>query len=381
MTGKERVLLTLDHKVPDKVPWGEFAIDYDTVEKIIGHETYLRAKAKSKIAFWEGRRDEVAQSYKEDIIELYKKLDFMDIVNLSAMCTGLLPPKDHEPEKPKKLNENTWEFKDGRVYKYSPVTGDITLVDDPQKWTREFKLKDFNRDQEPEPPDPSQFEVIDAAIKAFKNEKFILGPDGGEAVPILLGGMERGLTEYILHPKVVKRATETAFNRANKLDKYFIREGQDGIMWDADFSSNKGPFMSPEMFREFCLPTMKRRVKNIKSFGIKVMKHACGNNTQLMDMFIEAGYDAYQSIQESSGINLKWLKENYGDRITLWGGVNVENLVSGTPEDVKMDIRKTMTVLKPKGGYIFGTSHTITVGTKYDKFMAMVEEYLKTCSY
>jgi len=96
---------------------------------------------------------------------------------------------------------------------------------------------------------------------------------------------------------------------------------------------------------------------------------------------VEAGYDAYQSIQESSGLSLKWLKENYGDKITFWGGVNVENLVSGGPEDVKRDVRKAMEILKPEGGYIFGTSHTIAVGTRYDNFMAMVEEYLKTCSY
>jgi len=381
MTGKERVLLALEHKIPDKVPWGEYAIDYDTVERILGHETYLRAKAKSMIAFWEGRRDEVAQSWKEDFIELYQKLDFMDIVNLAAMCTAILPPKDYEPERPRKLDENTWQFKDGRVYKYSPITGDVTLVEDPQKWTRHFKMEDFDPDEEPKPPDSSQFEVIDAVIKVFKDEKFILGPSGGEASFLLLGGMERGLMEYVTHPEVVKRATEAAVNRANKLDEFYIREGQDGIMWGTDFASNKGPFISPKMFREFCLPGIKKRVRNVKSFGMKVIKHACGNNTQLMDVFVEAGYDAYQSIQESSGLSLKWLKENYGDKITLWGGVNVENLVSGGPEDVKRDVRKAMEILKPKGGYIFGTSHTIAVGTRYDNFMAMVEEYLKTCSY
>ena len=381
MTGKERVLLALEHKIPDKVPWGEYAIDYDTVERILGHETYLRAKAKSMIAFWEGRRDEVAQSWKEDLIELYRKLDFMDIVNLAAMCTAILPPKDYEPERPRKLDENTWQFKDGRVYKYSPITGDVTLVEDPQKWTRQFKMEDFDPDEEPKPPDPTQFEVIDAVIKVFKDEKFILGPSGGEASFLLLGGMERGLMEYVTHPEVVKRATEAAVNRANKLDKFYIREGQDGVMWGTDFASNKGPFISPKMFREFCLPGIKKRVRNVKGFGMKVIKHACGNNAQLMDMFVEAGYDAYQSIQESSGLSLKWLKENYGDKITLWGGVNVENLVSGGPEDVKRDVRKAMEILKPKGGYIFGTSHTIAVGTKYDNFMAMVEEYLRTCSY
>ncbi|HPC78319.1 MAG TPA: hypothetical protein PK811_08315, partial [bacterium] len=88
MVGKERVSLILEHKIPDRVPWGEYAIDYDTVEKILGHETYLRAKAKTQIAFWEGRRDEVAQSWREDLIELYRKLDFMDIINLAAMCTA-----------------------------------------------------------------------------------------------------------------------------------------------------------------------------------------------------------------------------------------------------------------------------------------------------
>lgn len=380
MNSRERVLLALEHKILDKVPWGEYAIDYDTVEKILGHETYLRAKAKTQIALWEGRRDEVAQSWKEDLIELYKKLDFMDIINLGAMCTAMLPPKDYEPEKPKQIDENTWEFKDGKIYKYSPITGDMTLVYDPQKWTREFKLEDFKY-EDPIPPDESQFEVVDAVIKEFRSKKFILGPDGGEVGFILLGGMERGLIEYVTNPEVVKRAIDVAVYKANKLDRYYIREGQDGVLWGTDFASNKGPFISPKMFREFCLPAIKERVKNVKSFGMKVLKHACGNNTQLMDMFIEAGYDAYQSIQETAGIDLKWLKENYGDKLTLWGGVNVENLVSGTPEDIRKDVKKAMEILKPNGGYIFGTSHTIAVGTKYDNFMTMVDEYLKLCEY
>ncbi len=380
MVGKERVSLVLEHKIPDRVPWGEYAIDYDTVEKILGHETYLRAKAKTQIAFWEGRRDEVAQSWREDLIELYRKLDFIDIINLAAMCTAILPPKDYIPEKPKRIDENTWEFEDGRIYKYSSVTGDITLVYDPQKWTREFKLEDFKY-EEPLPPDESRFEVLDVVIKEFKDEKFILGPDGGEVSLLLLGDMERGLIEYIENPEVVKRAIDVALYRANKLDKFYIREGQDGVMWGTDFASNKGPFISPRMFREFCLPAIKERVRNVKGFGMKVMKHACGNNTQLMDIFVEAGYDAYQSIQETAGMDLKWLKDKYGDKLVLWSGVNVENLVSGTPEDVKRDVKKAMEILKPDGGYIFGTSHTIAVGTKYDNFMAMVDEYLRLCDY
>jgi hypothetical protein len=44
MNSKERVLATLDGVIPDRVPLGEFPVDFDTVERIIGRETYLRAK-------------------------------------------------------------------------------------------------------------------------------------------------------------------------------------------------------------------------------------------------------------------------------------------------------------------------------------------------
>ena len=340
----------------------------------------MRAKAKCQIAFWEGRRDEVVQSWREDIIELYRKLDFFDIINLSAMCSGVAPPKDYQPERPKRIDENTWEMKDGRIYKFSPVTGDITLVYDPEEWTREFRVEDFDLDEEPGIPEPSQFEVVDAAIEAFRNEKFILGPDGGEVSLIQLGACS-GLAEYALNPEVVKQATQHALVRANKLDKYYIREGQDGIMWGIDFAATKGPFTSTAVFRDICLPAIKSRVEHVKGFGMTIVKHACGNNRELMDMFVEAGYDSYQSIQATAGMDLEWVKRNYGDKLVLWGGVNVENLVSGEPEDVKRDVRKAMDILKSGGNYIFGTSHTIAVGTKYDNFMAMIDEYLRLCDY
>lgn len=381
MLSKERVTRVFEHTLPDKVPWGEFAIDYDTVERILGHETYLRAKAKCQIAFWEGRRDEVVQSWKEDTIELYRKLDFMDMINIGAMCSGVAPPKGYEPERPRRIDKNTWEMKDGSVYKLSPVTADITLVHDPEEWSREFRIEDFSLHEEPDVPDPSQFEVVDAIIEAFGGDRFILGPDGGEVSLVQLGGMQRGLAEYALNPELVKQATLHALVRANKLDEHYIREGQDGVMWGTDFASNKGPLISPRMFREICLPAIKCRVENVKRFGMTIVKHACGNNRELMDMFVEAGYDGYQSIQATANMDLEWVKKNYGDKLILWGGLNVESLVSGKPEDVKRDVRKAMEILKPGGNFIFGTSHTIAVGTKYDNFMAMVDEYLKLCDY
>ena len=59
----------------------------------------------------------------------------------------------------------------------------------------------------------------------------------------------------------------------------------------------------------------------------------------------------------------------------------MENLVSGTPDDVRQDIRYAMEHAKPGGRFILGASHSIAVGTNYDNYMAMLDEYNKLASY
>jgi len=372
VNSKERVRRALAHLPVDRVPIGFFAIDFDTVERVLGHETYLRAKAKSQIAFWEGRRDEVVQSWREDMIELYRKLDFIDIINVGAMASGVAPPHDDEPERVRRVDAQTWEAADGRVWKYSDVTADLTIVAQPEP---HYTLADFPLDAEPAPPDPSVFEVVDAVIEAFGDERYILGPTGDEAGMIMLGGMEHGLLMYALQPEVVKRAIAYATRMGNLSDAWMIRPGTDGVLWGTDFAATTGPFISPRMFREFCLPSIQARVQSAKAHGLEVLKHACGNNWKLLDMFVEAGYDAYQSIQASAGMDLGEVKARYGDRLALWGGARVEMLVSGTPEEVRRDVATALRVGAPGGGYVFGTTHSVAVGTRYDNFMAMLDAY------
>jgi uroporphyrinogen-III decarboxylase len=372
MDSKERVRRALNHEPVDRVPIGFFAIDFDTVEQLLGHETYVRAKAKSQIAFWEGRRDEVVQSWKEDTIELYRKLDFIDIINVGAMAGGVAPPKDYEPEKVRQVDATTWTADDGRVWKYSEITADLTLVARPEP---SYAPEDFPLDATPDPPDPSIFEAVDAIIAALGEDHYILGPNGGEAGMVLLGGMEHGLMLYALQPELVERVIAYNTRMSHLRDAHYIRPGTDGVLWGVDFAATTGPFISPRMFRSFCLPSIKERVAAVKQRGLAVLKHACGNNWKLLDMFVEAGYDAYQSIQASAGMDLAAVKAQVGDEMALWGGARVENLVSGTPDDVRQDVADAMQAGARGGGYIFGTTHSVAVGTKYDNFMAMLEAY------
>jgi hypothetical protein len=379
MNSKQRVLATLGGIVPDRVPIGEFAIDFDTVERIQGRETYLRAKARSQIAFWEGRHAEVAESYLKDHVALHEKLD-LDIVTFPAATWRIPPESDDRP--PRRTSANTWEDRYGRVYRYSPASEDITCIHDPVADAETFTAADFETAPQPGLRDERSWRILDAVVQRFKGEKFICGPSGSEIGIVLLGGLERGCRRLRQQPEVVRAATRRMLVEQTLADEVWIHPDSDGVMWDQDFAYNAGPFVSPALFRDFFLVPNRQRVARLhERFNKKVLKHCCGNIRALQGFFLEIGYDAYQSIQASAGMDLAALKRELGGRMTLWGGVAVEHLIAGSPADVRADVRHAMACAKAGGRFILGASHSIAVGTRYENYMAMLDEYHKLCAY
>lgn len=317
----------------------------------------------------------MVQSLIADGIELYRKLDIIDIIPVCCMAAGVMPPRDYDPNPPKKIDESTWVDEGGCVYKYSPVTQDITMVEDPNMWTRELRVEKEVWDGQIQAPDESIFEVVDALIDEFKEDRFVLGTSAMEQAWLLLGGMERGLMEIAVRPDEIKQIYESRVVQANAMDKYYIRPGQDGVFWGTDMAYKNGPMINPQTYRELFLDGFTSRVQNAKGFGQTVVKHMCGNNWPLLDMIAGAGIDCYQSIQASAGMDIVEVQQKYGDRFAVWGGVRVENLMSGGVDDVRKDVDRAMREVAPQGGFVMGTSHSVAVGTKYDNFMAMLDQF------
>jgi hypothetical protein len=374
MNSKNRAEAVFSKKVPDRPVVGFFAIDSDTASKVLGRETYWRAKAKSQIGFWEGRRDEVVQSWIQDGIELYKKLDIIDIIPVCCEAAGVCPPQNYQPQPPKQIDETTWQDKAGKIYKYSPATKDITVVSDPSVSFGSFNPDKHIWDGKIAPPDETIFEVVDAFLKEFSQDRFVLGAAAEELAWFLPGNMETGLMELAMQPEQVKKVYLSKVAKACVHDRYYIRPGQSGVLWGTDLACQSGPMLNPKMYRDLFLDGFKQRISSVKSAGQRVVKHMCGNNWQLLDMMVEAGIDCYQSIQASAGMDIVEVHKKYSDKFVCWGGVNVENLIGGTMQDVRKDVCRVMTEVAPKGRFIFGTSHSVAVGTKYENFMAMLDE-------
>jgi len=390
MNSNQRVTRVFAGKIPDRVPIGEFAIDFDTVEKIIDRPTFLRAKAKSKIAFWENRHEEVIDSYIKDHIELHEKLGF-DIINF-PMATWAIPLPTDEPP-PQKIDDNTWEDRDGRIFKFSEITHDVVCVKDPLAeqtlYTMDHEVlaqvEDIDTGDLPEEPpglDPRSWDILNSVIKHFSGRKFIIGPSGGEIGIVLQGGMEHGMMALITNRDFIEKSIEYLVKKQNKLDEKMIHPLSDAVIWGADFAYNSGGFISPDMFYDIFFEANKARVDNIKEkHGKFVVKHCCGNVNQFLDLFVKLGYDCYQSIQQSAQMNLGEVKKRIGDQLVLWGGVPVELIIGGSMDEVRREVRTAMDNGKDHGRFILGTTHTIAVGSNYDNFMAMVDEYWKHCDY
>ena len=377
MTAKERVKAAIERRPSDKVSLGLYAVDHDTIAKVIGRPTYVRNKPGfRKAVFFEGRRDEIVESMKQDVVDFYKKIDCVDLLTLKE--ARAIPPKGFKPDKPaRKIDENTYEDKEG-IWTLNPDNNNQMLErNQSESELKTYPESEFEDMTTPGPVDPSCFEVSDHFIANFKDDRYILGYSGGITAVTLLNGTENGLMTMALQPDVIKACNKQKVFKQSCNDKYLIRPGVDGVMIEQDMAGTNAPLISPEMFKELCFPYYKERIENIKKHVPNVILHNCGNNLPIMDMLIEGGIDGYESIQTNSDMDLGLMLKEYGDKISVWGAIPLEVLITGTRDDTKKAVQKCFEAGKAFNSFILGPSHSIAFGTKYENFMTMLDEFVR----
>ena len=375
MTGKERVQSVLKGQKPDRIPLGFYVVDCDTVSSVIGRKTLVRDKIGQQIALWQGQREKIVESLTRDTIDFYKKIELCDIITHKE---SILPPKNQKWPKASKIDETTWKDDLGRTYKVSQTGNEFVCVEDPTAG-KPYRPEDFPEDIDPADFDLTCFNAFNDVIDEFSDERFVLAP-GYLYTMILLGGMEKGLIEYIANPELVKSAARHYLAHDNAMSEKIFRPGFSGVLLGEDYGTTRAPIISPDMFREFCLPLIKARCQNVRQYVDYIFLHSCGNTLPLIDMLIEAGIDCLQSLQADAGMDIGKLHEKYSDRIVFWGGISVEILLTGSAADVRKNVRQACKKAKA-GGIILGPSHSISYGVPYDNFMTMLDEFEKNCRY
>lgn len=182
-------------------------------------------------------------------------------------------------------------------------------------------------------------------------------------------------------PSDVHREARFKCEQAKRLAEIQVDQGADFICINSDFAYNRGPFISPAMFAEFITPYLCEVVDKIHSLGVKAMLHSDGDLRKILDQLVSTGIDGLQSIDPQGNMDLSEVKRLYGDRLFLMGNVHTAMMQSENEEQIRTNVRQSIAVGKPGGGYILSTSNCIFNGMPLGSYRIMLDEYEKNAWY
>ncbi len=154
--------------------------------------------------------------------------------------------------------------------------------------------------------------------------------------------------------------------------------GIDFITAYNDMAWKEGPLVSPQTFRAVFLPKMKIVAEAIK---VPWAFHSDGDLTKVMDDLLTLGMNCVNPF-EPPCMDLKVAKEKWGDRICLWGNIDlVQTLPYGTVEEVEAEVKQRIKDAGAGGGYICATANSVTGWCKIENVFAMTNAVKKYGNY
>lgn len=89
-----------------------------------------------------------------------------------------------------------------------------------------------------------------------------------------------------------------------------------------------------------------------------------------LDDLVEIGVDALNPLEVKAGMRPLEIKEKYGNKLVLHGGINA--VLWNDKEAILQQIQEYLPKLKENGGYIFSSDHSIPNTVSYENFTAII---------
>jgi uroporphyrinogen decarboxylase len=191
--------------------------------------------------------------------------------------------------------------------------------------------------------------------------------------------MERFLLDLALGdplaPALIERVTDTI---AGLLRGYLEAGGEYMDMIELpgdDYASDQNLIISPDMFRTYFKPALRRLVETVKEFrsDLKVMFHSDGAIADLIPELIDAGVDAVHPLEPIPANDLNQIKREHGDRISFIGSIDIVRAMPGSVDDVDAEVRRRIAQLGPGGGYLLAPANHLQADVPPENVVALFE--------
>ena len=132
-----------------------------------------------------------------------------------------------------------------------------------------------------------------------------------------------------------------------------------------------GGFMSNEQYAKFYWPTFKALIENLVEAGITPMPLFEGDYTPRLEFLAELPPGKVAAHFDK--VDRRKFKEICGDVMCFWGNVPNSLLVTGTPQQVKDDVKELVDIFGDTGGLIIDGPGGIPDQAKPENVEALVE--------
>jgi uroporphyrinogen decarboxylase len=404
MTSRERILAALDHREPDRVPTdfsghrssGIMAVAYARLRDFLG-------LPKKPIRVYDPIQqlaivdEEVLERFRVDTIELGRAFALEDRHwgewtlpdgTPCLMPAWALPERvDDEWVLRSKSGRTIGRMPDGVIY-FEQAYHPFSENDDLERIHEAFDECMWTAVASPPGPlvgGPDGMKLLAERARELRQrtDRAIIGLFGGNLLE--MGQfLYRNDNFFLLlagEPERAHRFLDTLVEiHLTNLERFLVAVGPciDIVLFGDDLGMQRGPQISPKMYREFFQPREALMWKRAKQLAphVKVMLHCCGGVRELLPDLIHAGLDAINPVQITcSGMDPAGLKRDFGDELTFWGGGcdTRELLIQGTPPQVREHVQRLMDIWRPGGGYVFQQVHNIMADIPPANIVAMFD--------
>lgn len=366
MNAPERVLKTINHEEPDRVPAFESAFTNNTILKHYGFEprSIPRQKIPDKVLKQLIENPKFIVSFYKQYYEFYRKVG-LDLVTsiVSLFPRTYLDEGKSVDEYGRVMRSEIYE-KDGTVIS-GYVGGYFKSFEDFENW---------------EPLDPhwearlNHFKVGREIQEELNNEIFSI-PAVGSLMECSWEsfGLET-FSRILARPKQAKKVFDSRGEFTLEVVKILAEnDAQLILLWD-DYGFKNGLFMSPRNYRKYVFPWIKRICDAAHKHDCKILLHSDGDLLEIFEDIIECGVDVLNPIESTTAnpdYDIFKLNEKYGDKISFAGNLSPIMLAMGEISEIEANAKRLIREVAPGGGYIFSSGHSINPAVTLDRFEAM----------
>jgi len=295
---------------------------------------------------------------------ILKEAEFLDnfMVGVGSGCFKFKNVTDAGP------NWHVVEWETGAVWRVGT---------DRSVWAREYltypitSKEDLDSLELPDPDDPTRYEGVEKSIEYVVDRGFfpICSINGffSGVWYYLRGPLDVVLMDMYKRREFYKKVLAILGEFNLRAEKNLLERGAMMIGWVDDLGYKDGTFMSPDLYEELIYPWHVKAINLAHKYGAFANMHSHGNVNAIVPLLVKAQLDVLNPIGPTDNMDLKNLKERYGDRLCLQGGLS-KNIGLMSPDELREHLVDRIRVGSPGGGFILSSEGGIPYEMSVERF-------------